>query len=236
MLIGRSPQSQVTVEGNLATDMAALESICGVSADLAVERAEGLSVEALRDRVDLRIARAKVADARWNASVAEWNLLPPISLDISYTQRGLGASNADSYFGLLNGWRVGISSTYSLDRARESAAVAQAAITVRQTERAMNEAEQRAEIEVRRSSRALIRVADAVELQRQALDLASQQRELATLRYERGLADNLEVVDAENSAAQAEAALLGAEIDRALSFVSLQRASGTLDPTKFLKK
>jgi outer membrane protein len=235
VLIGRSPRSPAIVEGDFEADMAALERLCGISANSAVQTADGLTEDALRDRLDVRIARAKVADARWNGSVAQWNLLPPMNLDISYTRRGVGASAADSAFGLLNGWRMGISSTYSLDHGRNAAAVAQAAITVRQAERAMSDAEQRAVMEVRRSSRALARVTDAVELQRKAVELALQQRELATFRYERGLADNLEVIDAENNVAQAEAALLSAEIDRALSFMTLQRASGTLEPNRFLQ-
>ena len=72
-------------------------------------------------------------------------------------------------------------------------------------------------------------------LHRHSLDLAERQRDLATMRYERGLADNLEVVDAENSVFQAQSALIGADIDRAVSVLSLQRATGALNPNRFLR-
>jgi outer membrane protein TolC len=55
------------------------------------------------------------------------------------------------------------------------------------------------------------------------------------LRYERGLADNLEIIDAENNVLQAEASLLGANIDRTLAFLNVQRASGALNPDRFSK-
>jgi len=231
-LVGRTPPSRVTAEGDLAADMATFEQLSGTTADAAAVAAVDVTKETLHNRVDLQIVRAKLTDARWKASAARGNLLPPVSLDVSYTRRGFGS--AADYFTGLNGWRVGLSSTYALDRRQESATAATAAIGVREAEHAMADAEQRAVAEVRRTSRALLRTADTVELQRQAVQLAEQQRDLAAFRYERGLADNLEVVDAENAVAQAKAAVLAAEIDRTLTFIVLERASGALDPNRFL--
>ena len=235
VLIGRQPESPLDVEGDLAADLRELECATGRSADVQADMDNVLAENALRDRLDMQSARARVSEARWSSSVAQWNLLPQLNLDVTYTRRGLGASPLDAFGTLMNGWRVGLSSTYSLDRSRESASAVLAQVSLRGAERTLTETQNRVATEVHRSSRSLARAGDAVALQRNAMDLAEQQRDLATLRFERGLADNIEVVDAENNVFQAEAALLGAEIDRNLAFVALQRACGTLEPDRFLQ-
>ena len=60
-------------------------------------------------------------------------------------------------------------------------------------------------------------------------------RELATYRFERGLADNLELVDAENNLFRTESGLIDAEIDRALAMLARSRAAGILNPERFLR-
>jgi outer membrane protein TolC len=166
--------------------------------------------------------------------VAQWNLLPQLNLDVSYTRRGLGSSSPD-FTSPLNGWRMGLSTTYSLSRSADTSAAAQAQVVVGGAERAVADAAAHAVADVRRVSRGLSRAASSIAMQTNALDLAQRQLELATFRYERGLADNLEVVDAQNNVLQAEAALLGAQIDRALAFLNLQHATGVLDPDRFLR-
>ncbi len=234
VLLGRRPDSPIAVVGDLAADLRTLEQATGRSADAPVAATGTLADDALRDRLDVRNARAQLADARWNVSVANWNLLPQMNLDVSYTGHGIGSS-AGAFAGFPNGWRVGVSTTYSLDRGQAAAAAALADIGIRQAEREVTDTEERAVADVRAAARSISRAAGAVELQQSALQLATEQRELATLRYERGLADNLEVIDAETTVFQAETALLGAEVDRILAFVSLERAAGTLNPDRFLQ-
>jgi len=235
VVIGRAPESPLTVEGDLAADLRDLEQATGRSADATLTVNTGSTRSVLGDRLDIQSARARLTDARWSASIAQWNLLPQMNLDVSYSRFGLGASPADSFTQLFNGWHVGLSTTYSLDRRADSAAAVLAQVGVRGAERAVGEAEQRATTEVRRASRTLSSTAAALALQQNALDLAERERGLATLRYERGLADNLEVIDADNNVFQAEAAVLGAQIDRTIAFITLQRASGTLNPDRFLQ-
>jgi outer membrane protein TolC len=135
----------------------------------------------------------------------------------------------------LNGWRVGFGSTYSLNQRSDAAAAALAGIAAHGAERALAEVMERAAVDVRRAHRSMEQADELQGLLKHSLELAEQQRELATMRYERGLADNLEVVDAENSVFQAQSALISADIDRAMSVLLLQRATGTLSPDRFLK-
>jgi len=90
-------------------------------------------------------------------------------------------------------------------------------------------------VDVHRAARLATSAVEAVSLAQASVDLAAKQRELAIYRFERGLADNLDVIDAENNMFLAESGLVAADIDRALALVGVQRAAGALDPGRFLQ-
>ena len=96
---------------------------------------------ALASRVDVQEARDRIDDARRAQTVARWNLLPPVMLDVSYTRRGLGASATPLFGELFNGWRAGVSTSYALDRSDESAAAAVAVVSLQAAEQAAVDAE-----------------------------------------------------------------------------------------------
>jgi outer membrane protein TolC len=221
LLLGRPVDSPVVADGNFKRDIEELEL------PEPAERTAG----ALKT-MQVFEAHARLEDARRNASIAKWNQLPDINLDVSYTRRGVGAPASAAYLGLFNGWRVGLSTTYSFDAAGAASAAALAGIAVRAAERGVADAEQRALMDAQRASRGVARAIDTIAVQQDAVDLAKQQLDLATMRYEKGLADNLEIIDAENNVFQAQSALISAEIDHAIAILTLQRASGALDPER----
>jgi outer membrane protein len=205
-----------------------------VSTDPSSVADDAIVRRALAVRPDIRAAREHLTDLEHAASIARWNLLPQINLDVAYTHRtvgDLGAGLADP----LNGWRIGMSTSYTFDRSAGTAAAGLADVAVRSARRSVTEAEQRAVVDVRRALRAVARSNDVLGVLRNSLDLAHQQGELAAMRFERGLADNLEVVDAETSVFQAQTALVGAELDRAMSVLYLRRATGALNPSELFK-
>ena len=82
---------------------------------------------------------------------------------------------------------------------------------------------------MRSAVREIVRIRKSVQLQKQAVEVAAQQRRLATLRYERGLASNFDVVDAEGSLVLARSALVGLLASYKVALVELKRVTGTLD-------
>jgi outer membrane protein TolC len=199
-------------------------------ADAAIDR---LVRDALAARDDVQEARERMADGARAERVARWNLRPPVVLDVSYTRRGLGSPAADPFGALLSGWRFGVTTNYQIDRADERAAAASAAVTAAAAVRASAETDRAVAMEVRRAYRAWARTADTVAIQRASVDLADKQRRVASLRYERGLASSLDVVDAENALFQAQSALVGAEVERVLGGLVLERVAGRLRPDAF---
>lgn len=219
LLLGRSADADISV----ADDPLAAGSAVTPDTSDAVNAA-------LAHRVELRDSQARIEDARHALSIARWDLMPPLTLNVEYVQRGFG-SPFRSLFEPYNGWHFSVSSNYRIDRATQAAAVAGTELTVRAAERDAQAVEQRIAVEARQAARAVAKADQTAQIEAQAHVIAERQVELAKLRYERGLADNLTVVDAEAALAQADVATISAEIERHLARLRLQRAEGTLDPS-----
>jgi multidrug efflux system outer membrane protein len=234
VLLGRPLDSPVALGPDALAEAERLfPSPCGrapVDCESSLPRLIGTAIANRHEPAD---AKDRVASARLSASVARLNLLPPVTLDVSYTRRGLGAPTPFSDFS--NGWRVGITSAYPLDRGAASAAADAAEVTVRAAERAVADAERQVVLDVRQALRSWQRAAASVAMQQHAADIAARQVQMAALRFERGLSDTFELVDAELSAYQAEAAVTQARIAGVLAAARLARAAGLLDPERLIR-
>ena len=135
---------------------------------------------------------------------------------------------------MAGGWHVGLSTGYALDRSAEQAVAASAALSLESAARVARDVEQRIAAEVRRLHRACATAASTIAIQQKAVDLATRQLRLAEIRYERGIAGNFDVIDAQTSWLQAQNALIAAELDRFVSVLDLRRSAGRLDPESFI--
>jgi outer membrane protein len=180
-------------------------------------------------RIDLLESRDQVEDARRTASLARQNLLPQLDLNFSMTQLGLGTSYGSAWNAADRRFSVFLSSSYPLERSAQSANRAEAELNLAGRQRTLRQQHLQIELEVRSAARELERLAKSIELQRKAVDIAEQQRQLATLRYQRGLASNFDVVDAEGSLVVARSALVGLLTSHRLARYELLRATGSLD-------
>lgn len=194
-----------------------------------VEPVEVLVRRALDNRVDLHETRDVVDDARRAASLARQNLLPQLDLRLGLTGSAFGPSYGQAWRAADRRLTFGLATSFPLERAADRAARAMAQIQVESRARALRQEELEIESEVRRAVRELAQIRKSVELQRTALDVAEQQHRLATLRYQRGLASNFDVVEAEESLVLARSALVGLLTRYQVGRVDLLRTLGTLD-------
>lgn len=223
-LVGRPPESMLAIAGeDIGGDPFGL-------ARFASRPVKELVSIALRTRPDMAESRDGIDDALRDQRVARWNLLPDVNVSLSYARRGFGAADSELANSLFGGWRAGVSTSYPLDQAVQHAALARADVGLRAAERDVIQTERRLALDVRRAHRAWVRTADSISIRRKAVDMADRQLRLARLRYERGIAGNFDVVDAEHNVLQMQAALIGAEIERELAGLRLLRAMGVLDP------
>ena len=83
--------------------------------------------------------------------------------------------------------------------------------------------------EVRAAARNVERVGKSIVLQERNIDFAEKQLRLANLRYQRGLASNFDIIDAENNLIQARSNYVSLLADHHVSLIELKRVTGTLD-------
>jgi outer membrane protein len=201
-----------------------LELPPGPSAPLAV-----LVQRALAARLDLAEARDKVEDAQRGASLARQNLLPQLDLNLGVNKEGFGNSFSSAWSAGDQRVNLYFSASYPIERAGNLVNKALADIAVNGVRRTLRQRELEVETQVRAAVRELDQLRKSMELQKQGVDVAQQQLRLATLRYQRGLASNFDVVDAESSLVLARSALVGLLTRYQIARVELLRTTGDLD-------
>lgn len=184
---------------------------------------------ALDHRLELVESQAQVEDARRSASLARQNLLPQVDVTVGMSRTGFGPNFGDSLKVMDNRFDVFFSTSYPIERASDRAQKAVAEIGVAANRRALAQRQLEIEAEVRAAVRNIDRIAKSVELQKKGVDLALQQHRLATLRYQRGIASNFDVVEAEDKLVSARAALVSLLTDYRVARVRLLKVTGTLD-------
>ena len=193
-----------------------------------VEPMDALLERARARRLELQEGRDQVDDAQRTVSLARQNMLPQLDLNLGFTQGGLGTTFFNA-FGSDRRVNVYFSASYPVERSADRASKAVAEIDVAARTRSVRQQELQVEGEVRAAVRELDRIRKSVELQKKGVEVAEQQRRLATLRYQRGLASNFDVVDAEGSLVLARSALVGLLTSYQVARIELMRVTGDLD-------
>jgi outer membrane protein len=193
-----------------------------------VEPMDALLERARARRLELQEGRDQVDDAQRTVSLARQNMLPQLDLNLGFTQGGLGTTFFNA-FGSDRRVNVYFSASYPVERSSERASKAVAEIDVAARTRSVRQQELQVEGEVRAAVRELDRIRKSVELQKKGVEVAEQQRRLATLRYQRGLASDFDVVDAEGSLVLARSALVGLLTSYQVARIELMRVTGELD-------
>jgi outer membrane protein TolC len=239
----QAQESMVRAETSLDSELERFRTLLGLSPsdplqpealvlpediDDDVEPVEILIQRALQNRLDLLETRDEVGDARRTESLAKQNLLPQLDLNLGVTQFGNGTTYGNAFHSADRRVNVFFSTSYPLERSNEAANKAVAQLDVTSRERTLRQRQLDVEGEVRAAVRELMRIRKSIELQRKGVEVAEQQRRLATLRYQRGLASNFDVVDAEGSLVVARSALVGLLTSYQVAKVDLLRVTGTL--------
>ncbi|HET7747175.1 MAG TPA: TolC family protein [Vicinamibacteria bacterium] len=197
-----------------------------------LEPVEVLVERARLNRRDLQETRDQVDDARRTVSLARQNLLPQLDLNVSLSRFGLGTSFGGAWDAGERRVNVFLSSSYPLERTGDVTQKAMAELAMSASNRHLRQRELDLEAEVRGAVRELHRLRKSIELQKTAVDVAEQQHRLASLRYQRGLASNFDVVDAEGSLVVARSALVGLLTSYRVARIDLLRVTGELDVEK----
>jgi len=240
----RAAAAAIDAASGLQTGLESFRALLALSPDAAVEPEqvslhttlpppvgpiEQLVATALDRRLDLRETRARVSDAERTLKVTSGRLLPQIDVNVGYTAIGYGDTLGQTFDDVDHRVNVFFTAAYPLQRSTAQASYASAQLQLRAQRRSVREGELAVTTEVRAAARNLNRLREGIRLQQQTVALSQQQHQLALLRYERGIASNFDVLDAEGSLNQSRTSLIALLTDYQVALVELRRSTGALD-------
>lgn len=184
---------------------------------------------ALRNRLEIREQRDRIGDSARAVSVSRQNLLPQLDLNLRYERLGFGSTFSESFDFDDDAIGVFLSTSYPLDQSSERASVAQTQLELASRRRSVQLLEYNVTREVRAACRNVDRIGKSIVLQEKNMDFAEKQLRLASLRYQRGLANNFDIIDAENNLISARSNYVSLVADYNVALIELKRVTGTLE-------
>ncbi len=160
---------------------------------------------------------------------AERDLLPDLFLNLQVEQKGQGESYDEA--GQLDetNWSVQLQLNSTFDSFNEQAALTREKMAESKLRRNAKALERRIFREARQAFQDLLSADRRLEISRKSLEQAEKALDLALIRYERGLSDNVELLDAEEAFAAAELNIIQDRVTYNLSAVRVAYALGVLD-------
>jgi outer membrane protein TolC len=186
--------------------------------DLALEAA---LKQAFENRSDLQSAAAQVRAAERVRSAARWEHLPSLALSADYGAIGVNPSQSHGTFTVIGTLRIPI---WQGGRTEGEVQEADAALGQRRAELA--DLQGRIEADVRNAFLDLETAARQLEVARNNRTVAEDTLKLTRQRFEAGIADAVEVTQAQESVASADLDYITGVFAHNLSKVALARAMG----------
>lgn len=187
---------------------------------------------ALATRLELTTATEALAEAERNVSFNRNQLLPQFDLNLALTRRDVADSFRSSFkfdkFDLATFFAISM----PVDRTPQTIQYYSARIERDRRRREIENLKMRIVEQVRRAVRQLTRLAKSLDVAAASVEFAEKEVEVAALRYQRGLSNNLDVVNAEEALLSARSRRIGLLAEMAVARLSLKAALGTLDPRR----
>ena len=181
--------------------------------------------EALRrayaSRADYQSALAQVRAATLARKAAVARYYPSVSTAVNYGDIGVNPGNSHGTLDATAALNIPI-----FQGGKVHGEVLQAEAALRQSEEMLGDLRAQIDQDVRNALLDLQSAADLVEVARSSVDLAGQTLQQARDRFAAGVADNIEVVQAQQSVASANESLISSLYSYNVSKVSLARAVG----------
>jgi outer membrane protein len=217
-LIGRNPGASTEIDADIpAPEQNPIDSDRAISM-------------ALANRLDLKGRAAAASEADHRLHYSRNQLLPQVDVNLALTRRTTSDSLSRS-FG-LEGYQFATFFTIAMpvDRTAQLVDYQSARIDDQRRRRELTLAERQVADDVRRAVRERDRLFRSVTATETSVTLAKQEVEIARFRSERGLSNNLDVVNAESGLLAAESRRIQALADAAVARLRLRAVLGVLDP------
>jgi outer membrane protein len=185
--------------------------------------------ELLGSRLDWQAQRIAMQVAEVELAKANDDLQPDIDLNFTIEQMGEGDSASDAIELDETNWSLQLEMRSTFDQFNEKNVLMRKRIEQTRLRRATEAMKQRIVSETRAAFADLVLEDNNYQLNVRRLKQAEMAMELAETRYERGLSDNLDMLDAETALSEAENNLVSSLVAYNITATSLANSLGILD-------
>jgi len=184
---------------------------------------------AMKNRIEIAQAEDQLQENTRLSSVAKKNLLPELNLVLNYTNCGIDeVFTAACTRNRESTWGVGFTTSSNFNGLAEQFSYQQSLIDVTSARREIEQTETVITLEVRKILRQLARICQRIQLQKEQIHTAQGELHLAQIKFDRGLADNFNVIQAEKSLCNAQQAYWSALVEHIVSEFHLLASMGLL--------
>lgn len=184
---------------------------------------------ALANRVEMDQAEDQWQENIRLSKMAKENLWPEMNVVLNYSNRG-----RDPYFGRSwtchreDMWGVGFTTSTDFNLYGEKIAYEQSLMSVQAAERNMDQVKANLILDVKRALRNLQRADKKIALQEKQIHTAEGQMYLSKLKFDRGMANNFDVIQAEKNLRNAQVTYWNAIIEHIVGEYQFLLATGML--------
>ncbi len=184
---------------------------------------------ALANRMEIEQALDRWNDTRRLSGVAKNNMLPDLNMVLDFSNIGRNEVFTDTFTDERDSrWGIGFMSSTDWNQTAQKIAYEQTLFTMLTAERNYEQVQNIIIMEVKRAIRALRRAAQKIKLQFQQIHSSEGGLKLAKLKFDRGLANNFDVIQAEKTLRQALSMHISAIIEHKVGEYRFLAAIGLL--------
>ncbi len=184
---------------------------------------------ALQTRIELDQANDETKENNRLACIAKQELYPEINLLLNYSNLGKDRHFSHSLTqGRDNRWEVGLTSSSEINSIGDQIAYKQSLLALTTAKRGTEQSESTVILEVKRAIRQLERALEKVLLEEEQIKTSKGELRLAKIKFDRGMADNFYLLQAEKSLRIAEHNFWNAMVEHILGEFELLASMGIL--------
>lgn len=220
---------------DIVRDLLALPLDAGIKIDLplnytpnTVELEDAIQL-ALDNRIEVDQSEDEMGESRRLSSLAKKNLKPELNLVFNYANAGRDEIFTRTWTGRREStWGVGFTTSTEFNAVGDRIAYDQSLLEAEAALRGIDQTRALIVLEVKKMMRQLNRDSERIHLQEDQIKTAEGELHLAKVKFDRGMADNFNVIQAEKSLKGAQQVYWSALIDHIVGEFQLLAAVGLL--------
>jgi outer membrane protein len=184
---------------------------------------------AMKHRIEISQAEDQFQENNRLSYVAKKNLLPELNLVLNYTNCGIDEVFTEACTrNRESTWGIGFTTSSNFNGLAEQFSYQRSLIDVMSAKREIEQTQTVITLEVRKVLRQLERICQRIQLQKEQIHTAQGELHLAQIKFDRGLADNFNVIQAEKALCSAQQAYWSALVEHIVSEFQLLASMGLL--------